>query len=140
MRQFRPRDLNHILLVEDDDLLRDILNDILCEAGFRTSEACCADEALNLLKESGFAEGTAALVTDIDMPGSLDGIALASCVHEKWPRIGIVVTSGAHCGAGLLIRPPAVFLPKPFRGERLIEAVRSVIEGELAAPTHRWAS
>jgi len=140
MRRFRPRDLNHILLVEDDDLLRDILNDILCEAGFRTSEACCADEALNLLKESGFAEGTAALVTDIDMPGTLDGIALAGCVREKWPRIGIVVTSGAHCGAGLLIRPPAVFLPKPFRGERLIEAVRSVIEGELAAPTHRWAS
>lgn len=140
MQQFRPGDPNHILLVEDDDLLRDILNDILCEAGFWTSEACCADEALHLLDEPGFAEGTAALVTDVDMPGMFDGIALANCVHERWPKIGIVVTSGAHCGAGLLMRPPAVFLPKPFQGERLIEAVHSVIGGELATSGHRWAS
>jgi two-component system, response regulator PdtaR len=140
MQQIRPGESNRILLVEDDDLLRDILNDILCEAGFRTSEACCADEALSLLEDSGFAEATAALVTDIDMPGTLDGLALANCVHERWPRMGVVVTSGAHCGAGLLIRAPAVFLPKPFRGERLIEAVHAVIEGEFAVPAHRWAS
>lgn len=140
MKKLRARELNHILVVEDDDLLRDILTDILCEAGFQTSEACCADEALVLLDDRGFAAETAALVTDVDMPGTLDGVALAGCVHEKWPRIGLVVTSGAHCGAGLLIRPPAVFLPKPFRGEHLIEAVRSVIEGELAVPAHRWAS
>jgi len=140
MKQFRPGDASHILLVEDDDLLRDILSDILDEAGFRTSEACCADEALNLLEEAGFAEATAALVTDVDMPGTLDGIALALRVRERWPRMGIVVTSGAHCGAGLLMRAPTVFLPKPFRGERLIEAVRSVIQDKLAVPAHRWAS
>jgi len=140
MKQRRPEELSRILIVEDDDLLRVTISDFLCEAGFRTRQACCAEEALSLLEKPGIADEIAALVTDVDMPGDLDGVGLAALVRESWPHMGIVVTSGAHSGAALLLRKPALFLPKPFGSERLIAAVRAVIEPQFAPMEHRRAS
>jgi DNA-binding NtrC family response regulator len=129
MKQHHPEDPQRILLVEDDAFLRDVVADILAEAGFVTSQAGCAGEALGLLEsQSDIAEEIAALVTDVDMPGEIDGIALAARVNETWPKIGVVITSGAHRGGALALRPPALFLAKPFRAERLVAAIRSVIE------------
>ncbi len=138
MRELPPKDLRRILVVEDDLLLRDMIVDILDEAGFATSGACCAGEALELLRDQqDSTEEIAAVVTDVDMPGELDGIGLAARVNENWPRIGVVITSGAHRGAALVLRPPALFLAKPFRADRLIAAVRSVLEAEFASPQRR---
>ncbi|HEY1736626.1 MAG TPA: response regulator, partial [Methylovirgula sp.] len=114
--------------------------DILNDAGFFTREAACAEEALDSLHEPAFADEIAALVTDVDMPGDLDGVGLAALVQECWPRMGVVVTSGAHRGAALLLRKPAVFLPKPFRADRLIAALRSVIAPQFALAEQRFAS
>lgn len=138
MRELRPKDLRRILVVEDDLLLRELIVDILAEAGFATSGACCAGEALQLLQnQQGMAEEIAAVVTDVDMPGELDGIGLAARVNEIWPWIGVVITSGAHRGAALALRPSALFLAKPFRADRLVAAVRSVSEAEFASPRRR---
>ncbi len=52
MKQLRPKDLRRVLVVEDDVLLREMIVDCAGEAGFQTSEACCADEALELLRRS----------------------------------------------------------------------------------------
>lgn len=136
MEYTRLLDAGHILVVEDDCLLREMIVDMLTDEGFAASEACCADEALRLLRDrSDFA----AMVTDVDMPGELNGIALAAQVNERWPGIGIVVTSGAHRGGALGVRRPVFFLPKPFRADRLIAAVHSVMETEFAS-VHRRAS
>lgn len=140
MKQRRPGEMSRILIVEDDDLLRLTIADFLGEEGFRTRQACCAEEALSLLEKPGIGDEIAALVTDVDMPGALNGVGLAALVHESWPHIGIVVTSGAHSGAALLLREPAIFLPKPFGAERLIAAVRTVIEPQFAAMEQRRAS
>lgn len=140
MKQRHPEEMNRILIVEDDDLLRLTIADFLGEEGFRTRQACCADEALALLGKPGIADQIAAVVTDVDMPGDLDGIGLAALVHANWPHIGIVVTSGAHIGAALLLREPAVFLPKPFGSERLVSAVRAVIAPQFAPMEQRRAS
>ncbi len=140
MKQRRPGELSRILIVEDDDLLRVTIADFLCEEGFRTRQACCADEALQLLERPGIADEIAAVVTDVDMPGAINGVGLAALVHESWPHIGIVVTSGAHSGAALLLREPALFLPKPFGSEHLVAAVRAVIEPQFAPMEHRRAS
>lgn len=133
MRQLRPKDLRRVLVVEDDVLLREMIVDALAVAGFQTCEACCAGEALELLRDPRIADEIAAMVTDVDMPGDLDGIGLAARVNENWPRIGVVITSGAHRGGALLQRRPNLFLPKPFRTDRLVAAIRSLIEPEFAS-------
>lgn len=136
MEHARLLDAGRILVVEDDCLLREMIVDMLTDEGFAASEACCADEALHLLSNrSDFA----AMVTDVDMPGEMNGIALSARVTENWPWIGIVVTSGAHRGGALGVRRPVFFLPKPFRADRLIAAVHSVLNTELA-PVRRRAS
>jgi DNA-binding NtrC family response regulator len=134
MRQIRAHDLRHILVVEDDALLRDMIADILTEAGFATLQAACAGAALDMLYDQpDAADEIAAIVTDVDMPGDLDGLGLAARVNEIWPWIGVVVTSGAHRAALRALRPPALFLAKPFPAERLIAAVHSVMATELVA-------
>jgi DNA-binding NtrC family response regulator len=139
MTQTCPHDLRRVLVVEDDALVREVSADILTEAGFRTSEATCAAEALALLQNPEFAGEIDAIVTDVDMPGELDGIDLAARVREVWPRIGVVITSGAPSGATAALRQPALFLAKPFRADRLVAAVQSVMDKRFA-PIERRAS
>jgi CheY-like chemotaxis protein len=81
-----------VLLVEDEALVRMMAADVLREeGGFKVVEAADADEALTVLDATA---DVRALVTDVEMPGSLDGFTLARVVKQAWPQIGIVVTSG----------------------------------------------
>jgi two-component system, response regulator PdtaR len=112
-----------ILLVEDEPLIRLVASDTLADAGYRTIEACSADEALTLLEAK---PETVAVVTDVKMPGSLDGFSLARLVGNRWPNVGIVITS-AHALPGDGDLPEhAEFLAKPYQPSLLIEAVRKV--------------
>lgn len=70
-----------LLVVEDDGLIRMDLVDTLQDAGYPVLEAVNADEAWAILLETD----VSALVTDIDMPGSMDGLELARRVCERWP-------------------------------------------------------
>lgn len=65
--------------------------DILMDADFRVIEAVNADEALTLLEAR---PDVRAIVTDVEMPGSLNGFTFARVVHKAWPQIGIVIMSG----------------------------------------------
>src|SRR5450432_3185422 len=80
-----------ILVVEDDELLRMVAADMLAENGFGVVEAANADAALKLLETR---DDVRLLFTDIQMPGSCDGMDLARQVHARWPRILLVITSG----------------------------------------------
>jgi len=133
MQPIRTSHLTRILIVEDDSLMRGLMVDILADAGYATSEARCAGEALDLFfSKPERAEEIAAVVTDVDMPGEIDGIGLAARLNADWPQIGVIVTSGAHSGAALGLRPPARFLPKPFRVDRLVATVDAVIDAAQA--------
>jgi CheY-like chemotaxis protein len=80
-----------ILIVEDEALVRLSGVGIFADAGFRIIEAVNSDEALEFLE----ADSDVQLVfTDVNMPGTIDGLALARQVHDRWPRIGIMVVSG----------------------------------------------
>jgi FixJ family two-component response regulator len=66
------------------------------------------------------------VITDIDMPGSMNGLELAKLVHLRWPRVGIVVTSGrARLGLDDLA-DGAAFLAKPYRPETVIQMVQQI--------------
>jgi two-component sensor histidine kinase len=80
-----------VLVVEDEMMLRMRAVDIVEDAGFNSVEAVNADDALAILESRSDIE---LLFTDIQMPGSMDGLKLAHAVHERWPSIKIILVSG----------------------------------------------
>ena len=80
-----------VLIVEDEMMLRMRAVDIVEDAGFTPIEAVNADDALAILESRSDIE---LLFTDIQMPGSIDGLKLAHAVHERWPLIKIMIVSG----------------------------------------------
>jgi len=122
------RRVSRILVVEDEPLVRDMIVDVLLEAGFDTHEAGCAEQALRGLAQ----QPIDAVITDIDMPGELDGIDLARRINELWPGIGVIVTSGGSRPAASLPRM-ARFLAKPFTAGRLLHAITELIDARLCA-------
>src|SRR5690242_706915 len=81
----------NVLVVEDELMLRMRAVDIVEDAGFTPVEAINADEALVILESRS---DIALLFTDIQMPGSIDGLKLAHAVHKRWPAIKIILVSG----------------------------------------------
>jgi CheY-like chemotaxis protein len=79
-----------ILIVEDEALVRLSAVGMLEDAGFRMIEAANGDKALELLEADSDVQ---LLFTDINMPGAINGLALAKRVHDRWPHIGITVAS-----------------------------------------------
>lgn len=110
-----------VLIVEDEPQLRYNFVDFLDEAGHSTFEAANADEALIHLRNNKID----ILFTDVDMPGSVDGLGLAATVRTHWPQIRIIVTSGlitlAHHDDELGIS----FLAKPASGFELLGLIAS---------------
>ena len=81
----------NVLVVEDEMMLRMRAVDMVEDAGFNPIEAVNADDALAILESRSDIE---LLFTDIQMPGSMDGLKLANAVHERWPLIKIILVSG----------------------------------------------
>jgi CheY-like chemotaxis protein len=114
-----------VLLVEDEALVRMMAADVLREeGGFKVVEVVNADEALTVLEATA---DVRALVTDVEMPGSLDGFTMARVVKQAWPHIGIVVTSGRMAPGPNDLPSGALFIPKPYRPSDLVAAVRTVL-------------
>ena len=112
-----------VLIVEDEALIRLSGADVLAEAGFEVLEADNAGEALRIL------EGTPnvrVVFSDVDMPGSLDGLGLARCICQRWPGIGIVLTSGHRIRAEAIPREGR-FLPKPYDGKTLVRHIEEIV-------------
>jgi CheY-like chemotaxis protein len=113
-----------VLIVEDEILLRMNAAEMIGDSGFDVVEAPNADEAIKILEAR---PDIHAVFTDIQMPGSMDGLRLARFVRRRWPPIQIVATSGfVKVGADDL---PAGsrFLPKPYRSEQIVATLRELI-------------
>jgi CheY-like chemotaxis protein len=120
-----------VLLVEDEVLIRMFIAELLAEAGFEVIEASDAATALKRL-ELG-AEDVQAVFTDVDMPPGMSGLELAQTVHERWPEIGVVVTSAHHRPRLDEIAGCGAFIPKPYEPEVVVEALqRSLGNAEVS--------
>ena len=123
-----------ILLVEDEFLIRLILSEALADAGYSVSEAETGDEAASLVKaETDFD----LLVTDIQMPGETDGIALAAFVRARHPDIPVVYMTGrpdVMRNVGRLGAKEA-FIRKPYGPAEVVAAIeRLLAERQPGAP------
>ena len=81
-----------VVVAEDDEPLRAVLADILSEDGFEVLEAGHAEEALRILRSE--AKGVQVLFTDINMPGPINGLELASRARQRWPWLRVMIGSG----------------------------------------------
>jgi two-component system, response regulator PdtaR len=109
-----------VLIVEDEFLVRNFLQIELEDAGYGVVLADNADVAIAILE----ARTDIHLVfTDIDMPGSMDGLKLAACVRDRWPPIHIIITTGN--ARPREIPANALFIPKPYIGRTVIDAMRT---------------
>ena len=114
-----------VLVVEDDPLLRMHAVDIVEDAGFTAIEAKDADEAIAILEKRS---DITLLFTDIQMPGSMDGLKLAQAVRDRWPPVKIVVVSGQTALTQNDLPTNSRFFSKPFHGEQMIKDLQALVQ------------
>ncbi|MET3996994.1 CheY-like chemotaxis protein [Bradyrhizobium sp. i1.4.4] len=115
-----------VLIVEDDLLIRLHAAQIIEDAGFDVIEASNADEAISILEARS---DITILFTDIQMPGSMDGLKLAAAVRGRWPPIKIVATSGIVDVRADDLPEGGRFLPKPYDPTQLMATLRELTVG-----------
>jgi len=116
-----------ILVVEDEAIVRMHGCDMLESAGFEVIEAGTADEAVTLLEAHN---DVRLIFSDIDMPGSMDGLELAALVHDRWPRIGLLITSGYRRLSGNDLPDEGQFIAKPWQEDRVVGKIRSILQSK----------
>ena len=112
-----------VVVVEDEALLLMMAVAIVEEAGFEALEARNADEALMLFER---VPGIRILFTDIDMPGSMDGLMLARAVRDRWPPVEIIIVSGMKQPDAGALPERGVFFSKPYNIRQLTNALVSM--------------
>jgi two-component system, response regulator PdtaR len=122
-----PHDRNiAILVVEDEFLIRVDTTSFLESEGFMVFEAEHAAEAIRCLEGHGEIR---LIFTDVNMPGSMDGLALAHYVRGRWPPVKIIVTSGYERAGNHALPVDALFVEKPY----VLKNIASKINALLAA-------
>jgi two-component sensor histidine kinase/CheY-like chemotaxis protein len=119
----------NVLVVEDEMVLRMRAVDIVEDAGFTPVEAVNADEAIAILESRSDID---LLFTDIQMPGSMDGLKLAHAVHDRWPSIKIMLVSGQVRPSDAERPVDSRFFGKPLAARQMINELRAMVgEGAL---------
>ena len=114
----------NVLVVEDEMVLRMRAVDIVEDAGFNPVEAVNADEAMAILEARS---DISLLFTDIQMPGTMDGLKLAYAVHDRWPDIKIILVSGQLKLTTTDIPADSHFFGKPLAASQMIAEMRNMI-------------
>ncbi len=115
-----------VLIVEDEFLLRMDAVDMIKDAGFEVVEAANADQAIEILEAR---LDITVVFTDIQMPGSMDGLRLAQAVRGRWPPIKIVATSGRVNVREKDLPEGGRFLPKPYSPREVTGVLRELTSG-----------
>jgi CheY-like chemotaxis protein len=111
-----------VLIVEDEVLIRMLLCEALRASGYEVVEAANADEAMAVLETMRPPD---LLITDVRMPGPMDGLRLAAFVRQTRPALKVIITSG-HAGPDGAHGLADAFLPKPYDLDRIVQRVRAL--------------
>ena len=110
-----------VLVVEDEFFNRLHAVDLVNEAGFTAIEASNADEAIAILEAR---KDIRIVLTDINMPGSMDGLKLAHAIRKRWPPIELIVTSGHFHFTDDDMPERGRFFRKPYRDQDIVSALQ----------------
>ena len=114
--------MSAILVVEDDFLLSVDISEVLNDQGYDVIAVAKADEAIKVLETRN---DIRTIFTDIDLPGSMDGLKLAAAVRDRWPPVHIIVTTGMRAPHRDEMPAHSMFIAKPYRSAEVLEALRS---------------
>src|ERR1700719_2340782 len=121
-----PSERPVVLIVEDEFLLRMDAVDMIAGAGFEVVEAGNADQAIEILESR---RDITVVFTDIQMPGSMDGLKLARAIRGRWPPIKILATPGHLHVSESDLPEGGRFLPKPYSLVQVTGVLREVTGG-----------
>ena len=110
-----------ILIVEDEVLASEYLEFVLQEAGYEAITAASADEAIEVLEHRN---DIRLAITDINLPGLMNGLKLAATVKDRWPPINTIIVSGYSAPGSGEMPSGSLFVPKPYNAGKMIAAVR----------------
>jgi two-component system, response regulator PdtaR len=119
-----------VLIVEDEPLVQAMAADIFMDAGYRVFEACHAADAMTLLEDRDDIGG---VFTDIEMPGEMNGLALAATIQGRWPAIAVLITSGRFRPHESLLPEGSEFIPKPYLPSDVVERMEAIGLSDRAA-------
>lgn len=112
-----------VIVAEDEELVRLYAAGLLKDAGFEVIDVPDADAALRAIASRPDAR---VLFTDIQMPGPIDGLELARMVHERWPNVLLLITSGNVAPRRSEIADQGHFLAKPYAGSELLGEIEDL--------------
>lgn len=113
-----------ILIVEDNEILRSLTVDAVALLGVEVIDCVTADVALLDLERVATIK---LVITDIGLPGSLDGLALAKIIWARWPELPVILTSGNQTVPDDVMPSHAMFMQKPWSLKALHSAVRKYL-------------
>ena len=119
-----------VLVVEDEPLIRIGAIDLIADAGYAVLEATNADEAILLLESH---PEIRVVFSDVEMPGSMDGLKLMHAVRERWPRVTLILASGQMVPHLSEMPTDTAFLRKPYGDEELLQLLGAIDWGEAVS-------
>ena len=112
-----------VLVVEDEAIIRMNAVAFIEDAGYDVIEAANADEAISHLE---MRSDIRVVFSDIEMPGSMDGLKLLHAIRERWPPVILILASGRVSPLASDMPSETVFLPKPYQEARLLEILAGI--------------
>lgn len=113
-----------ILVVEDEALVRMGAVSLVLAAGYEALEAADADEAIAILESR---DDIDLVFTDIDMPGTMDGLKLCAHIRDRWPPVRLMVASGHKIVEEGSLPPDSRFFPKPYADHAIADAMARML-------------
>jgi CheY-like chemotaxis protein len=116
-----------VLVVEDSPVIRMGAVNLVTDAGYEALEARDADEAIQILEARGDID---LVFTDVNMPGSMDGLKLTHYIRERWPPVKLIVASGAAILEESKLPGGSRFFSKPYSDHDIADAMARLLAGE----------
>jgi two-component system, response regulator PdtaR len=117
-----------VLIVEDSPMIRMGAVDLVLSAGYEAIEASDADEAIRILESR---DDIDLVFTDVQMPGTMDGIKLSHHIKDRWPPVKLIVASGASILEESSLPMGSRFFSKPYDDLKITEAMARLLSSEL---------
>jgi CheY-like chemotaxis protein len=119
-----------VLVVEDAPLIRMGAVDLVLSAGYEALEASNADEAIQIMERR---EDIDLVFTDVQMPGTMDGIKLSHYIRDRWPPVKLIVASGKAILEESSLPAGSRFFSKPYSDHAITDAMARLLSGEQAS-------
>ncbi|UFW79078.1 response regulator [Rhizobium sp. SU303] len=113
-----------VLVVEDSTIIRMSAVDLVLSARYEALEACDADKAIGILQSR---EDVDLVFTDVQMPGTMDGIKLSHYINDRWPPVRLIVASGAAILEESNLPTGSRFFSKPYDSHAIADAMAHLL-------------